>query len=139
MSQNWFPLKLIDRRRGYQTVNLSRGGEKTIRYIHHLVLEAFVGPPPPCLIGCHNDGDRRNNRVENLRWDTYQSNSDDMLRHDTRLMGSKINAKLTEEEVLEIRRLKVEGMTFSGLAAAYGVSRQNVKAIVYRETWRHLP
>src|SRR4051812_25613361 len=63
LSQDWFPLKPIDRRRGYLTVNLSRGGTKTIRYIHHLVLESFVGPRPPGLIGCHNDGDRRNNRV----------------------------------------------------------------------------
>jgi hypothetical protein len=29
-------------------------------------LEAFVGPRPPGLVCCHEDGDPANNRVENL-------------------------------------------------------------------------
>ena len=80
-----------------------------------------------------------NNRIDNLRFGTYRENEADKLRHGTKLVGEQINAKLTDGEVMEIRRLRVEGMTFSGLADAYGVSRHNVKAIVYRRSWRHLP
>src|SRR4051794_16971465 len=85
----WRTLKQVPRRGGYLGVNLHAGGVKITRYVHLLVLETFVGPKPPGYICCHNDGDRLNNRVENLRWDSYQSNSDDMLRHGTRLMGSR--------------------------------------------------
>ncbi len=137
LTETWLPLKPIPRGR-YVTVNLSDGTRKSGHYIHRLVLEAFVGPCPEGMVCCHNDGDAENNQVENLRWDTYQGNSDDMLRHGTRLMGSQINAKLTEDEVVEIRRLRSGGERFAVLASTFGVTRQNIEAIVSRRSWRHL-
>ena len=74
MTDTWLPLKPIRRRWGHVFVNLHKGGEKKPRFIHHLVLEAFVGPRPPGLICCHWDGNPANNHVANLRWDTYKSN-----------------------------------------------------------------
>ena len=138
-TDTWRPLKPYRRRRGCLTVNLHRDGRKSSRYVHHLVLEAFVGPRGPGLICCHGDGDPANNRIENLRWDTYQSNSDDMLRHGTRLMGSAARSKLDEGEVAAIRRSRSEGVPFAVLASMFGVTRQNVQAIVHRRSWRHLP
>ena len=99
--ETWLPLKPI-LRNGYPTVNLARGGKKTACKIHRLVLEAFVGPCPEGMLACHNDGDRANSRVENLRWDTPKANSDDTLRHGTRAMGAKCGAtKLNEDEVVQ--------------------------------------
>ena len=66
LTDTWLPLKPV-LCRGYPTVNLSDGVTKRRHYLHHLVLEAFVGPRPTGLICCHNDGDRTNNRLENLR------------------------------------------------------------------------
>jgi HNH endonuclease len=134
----WFSLKLIEARGGYLAVNLSRGGKKSQRFVHRLVLEAFVGLRPPGLICCHGDGNRNNNHLENLRWDTYLSNSADMLLHGTRLMGSAARSKLSEDDILEIRRLRSEGTSIPRLATAYDVSPQNIQAIVYRRSWRHL-
>ena len=138
LTETWHPLKPV-LRRGYRTVNLSDGTRKRQRYIHRLVLETFVGPAPEGMVCRHLDGDRTNNTLGNLTWGTFAQNEHDKIRHGTKLVGEQINAKLTEAEVMEIRRLRVEGMTFSGLADAYGVSRHNVKAIVYRRSWRHLP
>jgi HNH endonuclease len=137
LTQTWLPLKPVRSGR-YWAVNLSDGVKKTQHLIHRLVLHAFVGPCPEGLICCHNDGNPTNNRVENLRWDTYQSNSDDMLIHGTRLMGSQLNAKLTEAEVGEIRRLRAEGKRIAVLAQEFGVAPQNVEAIFQRRTWRHV-
>jgi len=138
LTDTWQALKPIRRGR-YLTVNLSDGGRKVARFVHRLVLEAFVGPRPEGMVCCHDDGDPANNRVENLRWDTYQSNSNDMLRHGTRLIGSAARSKLDEGEVAAIRRSRSEGVSFAELASTYGVSHQNVQAIVYRRSWRHLP
>lgn len=66
---------------GHLRVRLGRDGRKQMYGVHQLVLRAFVGPPPPGLICCHNDGDPQNNRVDNLRWDTYVSNGLDAVRH----------------------------------------------------------
>jgi HNH endonuclease len=89
LTDTWLPLKPVRRGR-YSKVNLSDGIRKVARYIHRLVLEAFVGPCPPGLICCHNDGEPANNRVENLRWDTYQANENDKFRHGTRPSNRRI-------------------------------------------------
>lgn len=54
---------------------------RTTRYVHQLVLEAFVGPRPPGMECCHNNGNGLDNRPENLRWDTSSSNKLDLTRH----------------------------------------------------------
>jgi hypothetical protein len=61
-----------------------------------------------------------------------------MVRHGTRLMGSAARSKLGEDDVLEIRRRRSEGVKFADLAESFGVCRQNIEAIVYRRSWRHL-
>jgi hypothetical protein len=67
LTDTWLPGKPIRRGSGHQVVNLHRDGQKVPRYVHHLVLEAFVGPRPEGLVCCHWDGDPGNNRLENLR------------------------------------------------------------------------
>lgn len=75
----------------YLTVSLYRDGGQTNRRLHTLVLEAFVGPRPmPDMDACHNNGDKDDNRVENLRWDTKSANAQDSLAH-----GSNAEAKKT--------------------------------------------
>jgi hypothetical protein len=139
LTDAWFSLKPIPRRGGYLTVNLGGGVKKVARFIHRLVLEAFVGPRPPGLVCCHSDRDRTNNRLENIRWDTYLANSDDMLRHGTRLIGLRAHSKLTVGQVLDIRNLRSEGVTVRELAARYGVTGLTIESIVSRRTWKRLP
>lgn len=74
-------LKQATDKRGAKRVNLSKYGVQEVRLVHHLVLQAFVGPCPDGLEGCHWDGDPSNNFLPNLRWDTRESNMADMVRH----------------------------------------------------------
>lgn len=57
------------------------GKSASSRFIHRLVLEAFVGVRPDGMVCCHNNGDPADNRLENLRWDTWSSNSRDAVAH----------------------------------------------------------
>lgn len=68
---------------GYQMVCLCKGGECQSVPIHRLVLEAFEGPRPEGMQGCHNDGDSQNNDLINLRWGTPSSNIMDTVIHGT--------------------------------------------------------
>jgi hypothetical protein len=134
----WRPLKPTPQHRGHFAVCLVRGAQKHTRNVHRLVLEAFAGPFPEGLECCHNDGDPANNRPENLRRDTRKANSEDSRRHGTLALGSRTHAKLREEDVREIRRLKRAGVPMDRLTATFGVSRPNIEAIVYRRSWRHI-
>lgn len=60
--------------RGYITVALCRGG-KTINYlVHRLVAEAFITNDSGKPQVNHIDGDKNNNRADNLEWVTDNEN-----------------------------------------------------------------
>ena len=59
--------------RGYMQVCIKR---KT-KNVHVLVAQAFLGERPSGYHVCHKDGDKTNNRIENLRYDTPKANWDD--------------------------------------------------------------
>jgi hypothetical protein len=62
--------------RGRMVVNI--GGR--VRFVHQLVLEAFVGPRPAGLLVRHLNDNSADNRVENLRYGTPAENSQDRFR-----------------------------------------------------------
>lgn len=65
-------LKPITNHNGYYYVTLGRGKHG---FVHRLVIEAFVPNPDNKPFCDHIDSNRKNNRVENLRWATYQENN----------------------------------------------------------------
>lgn len=139
LTETWHDLKPIRLEWNYRSVNLHREGQKVTRRVHHLVLEAFVGPRPSGMVCCHYDGDPANNRLDNLRWDTPKANSDDKRRHGTMVVGERApKAKLGEADVREIRSLHAKGTRPDDLASRFGVTRENIRAIVARKSWRHL-
>lgn len=70
--------------RGYRVVKIcAPDGSRRMRYIHDLVLEAFVGPRPRGLYGLHWDDDVDNNALPNLRWGTQRENMEDAMRNGT--------------------------------------------------------
>lgn len=74
---------------GRRGLKLHADGEYKHARVHRLVLEAFVGPCPDGMEGCHNDGDHSNNRLDNLRWDTRSENMLDQVRHGTHIEARK--------------------------------------------------
>jgi hypothetical protein len=122
--------------RGYYVVNLTSPGKRKQIFLHKVVLEAFKGVRPDGLEACHNDGNRLNCNVGNLRWDTRSGNHQDKKLHGTWQVGERANnVKLTSEVVLSIRRL---GLSPKQAVQQYGLSLTNAKRIINRESWRHL-
>ena len=121
--------------RGKLVVNL--GGK--LFAVHKLVLLAFVGPCPKGMECCHYDGDVRNNRLNNIRWDTHLSNEEDKRRHGTGNVGEKNHsAKLTVEKVREIRSLYMTGQyNYARLTKMYGITVGTLSPIISGRTWNY--
>lgn len=125
--------------KGYVAVQLNKGGRAWDVESHVLVLLAFVGPRPPGMQACHNDGDPSNPHLSNLRWDTPSANNMDKRKHGTAQHGSRNgNSKLTENAVREIRKRFQVGATAPALAKVYGIHPGTVYSIVYGRVWRHV-
>lgn len=60
---------------GYVHVRLVKDGKFHLRKIHRLVAEAFIPTTSTDLVVDHIDGDKKNNKAENLRWVTYSENA----------------------------------------------------------------
>jgi HNH endonuclease len=125
--------------RGYTYVSFGADGRRRTANVGVLVLEAFRSPRPPGLQCRHLDGDRANNRLENLAWGTPKENAADKRRHGTELKGNrKPNARLHETDVAEVHTLNCEGVSRSEIARAFGVSRQMISHILAGKKWRHV-
>ena len=134
-----WPGKLLKQGRGgsgYPHVAVSvKGNQKTVE-VHRLVAEAFIPNPDGKREVNHIDGDKSNNRVENLEWATRSEN----VRHAYENLPRKQfdhfhRRKLTEQDVAAI--CKTEG-TNKEIAKAFGVSDVMVGRIKRREAWRHV-
>lgn len=125
-----------ENRRGYRSVNLCSNGMRSKLYVHRLVLLAFVGKPDENMDCCHFDSDPRNNRLENLRWDTRANNHLDKIRAGTNQFGeSNKSSKLKINDVIEIRRQLSEGKSGVKISHAFGVSDSAIYAIKHRKAW----
>jgi HNH endonuclease/NUMOD4 motif-containing protein len=124
---------------GYLQVSLNGVGHARNHFVHRLVLEAFVGPCPRGLQARHLNGDCTDNSPSNLAWGTTAENVEDSIRHGTKPRGSAhANAKLTEDDVREIRRRVAMGTSHSELAKAWHVSKATICSIAARRSWPHV-
>lgn len=125
---------------GYKIVNL-RDGEKTHRSrVARLVLSAFVGLPAKNMAACHADNTPSNNRIDNLRWDTYAGNEGDKVLAGTSNRGERNWCSvLTESQVIFVREQLAHGAVGRALADVLGVSQSTITAIKKRRSWAHLP
>lgn len=126
---------------GYAQVTLTNGASNTSKHhVHGLVAEAFLGQRPLGLQVNHKDGNRLNNRIENLEYVTASENQ----IHAVVALGSHCGesnpmTRLTSEEVVQIRNKYAAGnTTHSAIAKEYGIEAMAVGSIVRGDTWKHL-
>ena len=119
---------------GYRTMRLGRKGQ-TIT-VHSMVLLVFVGPRPEGADASHLNGDRLDNRLENLVWESRAANCRRMIEHGTSCRGERSgHAQLTADAV---RKIRCAASSPASLATLYGVHVGTIRDVLNRRTWRHI-
>lgn len=83
-------LKQQENSNGRYFVELNGDGKHRQRFVHRLVLEAFIGPCPEGMESCHWNDDPSDNRLSNLRWGTHSDNMNDRVRNGNDPNASRI-------------------------------------------------
>lgn len=102
-------------------------------YLHRVVCEVYHGLPSDRVVN-HKNGNRHDNRADNLEWCTQADN----LRHAREVLGRTGRAKISEEDVVQVRVRYEAGETHKALANAFQVSLDIVRAITRGDSWRHV-
>ena len=124
-------------RQGYLRIALWLGNKKRTFNVHRIVLSAFVGPCQDGMQTNHIDGDKTNNRIDNLEYVTPSENRRHAFRTglQTPMRGSKNPlAKLTEEDVRAIRKL-IGKKSLASIGRMFGVAKSTVGCISNGSRW----
>ncbi len=120
-------------------------GDRDIRVgksIHRLVAETFIPNPENKTQVNHINGNKDDNRIENLEWCTPGENQKHAFRIGLRVVsGAPLgqyrgenngSSKLTKEQIDEIRKSDSKNRI---LADKYGVSKRHISRIKNNKSW----
>lgn len=127
---------------GYPSVRLRRESKGHSIAVHRIVSTCFLGPRPEGLVVNHIDGNKLNNRVENLEYVTPKENVHHAIKNGLSrvLYGEEVGtSKLHAQEVLDIKGKYASGAySQRNLAKEYSVSQTCIRMISKNRIWRHL-
>lgn len=140
--RRWLKRRLHTGRDGYRDCTLATGNRKTQvknKPVHVLVALTFLGPRPNGLVVAHRNGDRGDNRVENLAYVTAKENCADRSRHGRTVRGDQSRfAKLRDEDYVRMAKRLQEGVSQRSVAKEFGVSVTTVWAFKTGQIRAHL-
>ena len=129
-------LKLQIHNQGYLSIKL---GGYYQSLVHRLVSIAFIENPENLEFINHKDGEKKNNKINNLEWVTRQENEKHAF--ETGLKNStgshNVMAKINESDAIIIFSKKgLESLI--KLSIEYNVCKDTISRIWHKKTWKHI-
>lgn len=126
-------LKVTHNRNDYNNITLIFNDRRKSISVHRMVLESFFDISNNIYEVNHIDGNKNNNKLENLEWLTRKENLDHAYKnklYKIRKGELNNNCKLTDKEVGEIRSLYKTGKTMKELKEIFSISTTHICGII---------
>ena len=128
-------------KKGYLEFDFRRQGGTT-KLVHRLVAEAFIPNPNDLPQINHKDGNKTNNRVDNLEWCDNSYNQKHAFENGLQ-KGNFYhpNSKLTYDDVMYIKKHYIRNKRGSGLhslAKKFGVCDTTIKQILRGDSYKNI-
>lgn len=126
-------------RYGYGAFQVGTSRSSKVVRAHRYAYETAYGAIPAGAFLCHRCDNRKCVNPDHLWLGDNAANQADKIAKGRMLVGSQLSqAKLTEADAVEIRRLYGTGQYFHReLATMFGVSRENIGVITRCQGWKH--
>ena len=137
-STKWNKIKILSIssfKTGYARVGLYDGKKSVSLLVHRLVATAFLPNPENHPQVNHLDGNKQNNYVGNLKW---ESTSDNQIHSQAVLknLNARANFKTTEEREAIIARAAA-GECGASIARSLGVNKSCISRLLRGKTYIH--
>jgi hypothetical protein len=126
------PYELSMTKSGYYSIHVT-AHEKY--FLHVLIAAAFLGPANGLEVD-HKDRNKRNNRLTNLWYRTHAQNCQNRISNNKGVLNN--TTRLTENDVKEIRRQCLFGITYAELGRKYKMHPDSVRSAAVGKTWSHI-
>jgi len=109
-------------------------------YSHQVAYTIAYGSIPEGMWVLHQCDNRKCCNPSHLWLGTRQDNIDDMVNKDRHSRGERKGkgAKLTDDKIVEIRKLKELGISQKELAVRFSVNQSTISRICAVKNWRHI-
>ena len=145
--RGWLKYLILSKCKGYFRITLYNNGSFRRFFVHHLVLNAFVGKCPDDYETNHKDGNKQNNNLFNLEWITRSENIKHAFKTGLKcFLGWNVNkvgektsyAKLKDNEVWLIKKLLYHNIKINLVSKMFKVSYNTVYQIKRGWYWKHV-
>jgi hypothetical protein len=126
---------------GSITIGSRLNGTRKQMSAHRFSYQVFKGEIPDDMFVCHKCDNPKCINPNHLFLGTRQDNVDDREAKGRNKIQSGENhgkSKLTEEQVLLIRQLKIDGIKRNGIQKQTGISSILIKEVLLYRTWKNI-
>lgn len=125
---------------GYMVVTLGPRNKRTYVRMHRIIAYSIHGEDifkTDCVR--HLNDVRHDNNVDNLSPGTYAQNFEDRSKLSRQTLadsGGKSRRKLSESQVVNLKRDRKSGYTYRQLCDKYGIAKSTISYIINNKTYR---
>lgn len=126
---------------GYRQISLYKNFTPKTFKLSRLMALTFIGKPKKGEQVNHKDGNKSNDKLDNLEYTTARGNMLHAIKLGLKKIryGSDVSKKLNERDVKKIRHLYfINKKSQTEISKIFNIAQTTVHHIVKRKTWKHI-